>query len=365
MDIFVSWSGPRSEAVARALCEWIPLVLQSVKPWMSREIEKGLRWDDVIADRLETANFGIVCLTPENLTAEWVLFEAGALSKKARDARVCTYLYAMTEADVSGPLAKFQHTRAEKDDTKRLLEMLNRHLAAQALDADRFAQTFDHWWPNLQDRLKLIVNIDPEGKPRNRDPLDKLDEILLEVRSLRRSGEATSLLTPTLSSETLEDERDEDIRNRKKWLDFVASIGRALRRHDQVQEVHRSAGNSDAVDIREFFDLLTLISGKRVGIDIHLAEQVYGVQPLGEFAARHALQFAAAVRAEVCDLYFMVFDRDVSKSFIIHDFIALADNMKFKTRVNIIHGHARNIAAQIVDAASGESSKHGLTTLTS
>ena len=39
MDVFLSWSQPRSEAIAKALKHWIPLVLQAATPWLSRDRE--------------------------------------------------------------------------------------------------------------------------------------------------------------------------------------------------------------------------------------------------------------------------------------------------------------------------------------
>ena len=190
MDIFLSWSGPRSEAIARALNKWLPLVLQSVKPWMSREIEKGSRWDDVISERLEKTDFGVVCLTPEALTSDWVLFEAGALSKKAREARVCTYLFDLKETDVTGPLAKFQHTRADKDDTRRLVATINNALGDVKLEAERLTQTFEQWWPELAQSLEEVVREVAENAAPKRNADDKLDEILLEVRDIRRASAA-------------------------------------------------------------------------------------------------------------------------------------------------------------------------------
>ena len=43
-NVFISWSGDRSERVAAALHEWLPMVVGTAAPWMSKEdIEKGSR----------------------------------------------------------------------------------------------------------------------------------------------------------------------------------------------------------------------------------------------------------------------------------------------------------------------------------
>jgi hypothetical protein len=59
MKVFLSWSGERSRAIAEALREWIPNVIQAVQPWMSAEdIDKGLRWISEVAIELEQTRFG-------------------------------------------------------------------------------------------------------------------------------------------------------------------------------------------------------------------------------------------------------------------------------------------------------------------
>ena len=122
-NVFISWSGEWSKAAAAALHNWLPMVVQSAKPWMSDEdIEKGSRSLVEIGKALEGVKVGIICLTPENLNRPWIVFEAGALSKTLDDkTRVCTYLLGdLRPEHVRAPLGMFQATRASKDDTRKL-----------------------------------------------------------------------------------------------------------------------------------------------------------------------------------------------------------------------------------------------------
>ena len=93
-NVFISWSGQRSAAVANFLREWLPSVIQAARPWVSsHSIEAGSRNQDEIAKALQGCKCGITCLAPENLTATWILYEAGALSKTIDEkTRLCTYL---------------------------------------------------------------------------------------------------------------------------------------------------------------------------------------------------------------------------------------------------------------------------------
>ena len=67
MKVFVSWSGERSQALAQALRDWLPLVLHFVEPWLSQsDIEPGERWASEVSKELGVSNFGIICVTREN-----------------------------------------------------------------------------------------------------------------------------------------------------------------------------------------------------------------------------------------------------------------------------------------------------------
>ena len=127
MQLFISWSGDRSKAVAQALEVWLRRLIQAVEPWISVEIGKGSRWNREIAGKLDQSKVGIVCLTADNLTSTWIHFEAGAISKSA-DALVCTVLLDISNSDVEPPLGDFQHTTVAEEDMRRLVVTLTRRL---------------------------------------------------------------------------------------------------------------------------------------------------------------------------------------------------------------------------------------------
>ena len=113
MEVFISWSDKRSKHIALSLKQWLPEVLQAVKPWMSdTDIESGQKWQKRILTTLEVCKFGIICVTPENQAKPWLNFEAGALSKTlGSETYVCPYLYDMEPGDLVGPLTQFQSRR--------------------------------------------------------------------------------------------------------------------------------------------------------------------------------------------------------------------------------------------------------------
>ena len=82
MRVFLSWSGEQSLAVAKALREWLPYINAEIQPWISgTDITPGERWSGEVAQQLEVADAGIVCVTRENQLAAWLNFEAGRLPR--------------------------------------------------------------------------------------------------------------------------------------------------------------------------------------------------------------------------------------------------------------------------------------------
>src|SRR5207244_2100425 len=100
MNQFISWSGPTSRDVAIALRGWLPKVLSTSEPWLSDEdIRKGTTWITELRKELEKSHAGIVCVTRENLSSPWLLFESGALSKTLDRHLVCPYLFGIQYHD--------------------------------------------------------------------------------------------------------------------------------------------------------------------------------------------------------------------------------------------------------------------------
>ena len=192
MDVFISWSGERSGAVAKALRDWLPKIINALRPWLSSaDIDKGTRWSTDVASRLQAAKAGIICLTPSNIHSDWILFEAGALSKTLENTFVCPLLIGLDPADVQGPLAQFQATRAAKEDVLRLLKTLNSALGDNALPDAHIEEAFDVWWPKLESQIKSPPQETSKSKPHRSDR-ELLEEVLALLRNQNRSSEASS-----------------------------------------------------------------------------------------------------------------------------------------------------------------------------
>jgi len=202
-NVFLSWSGERSRLVAEFMRSWLASVVQAAKPWMSEsEIDKGTRSLAELPQALSDIRVGIVCLTPENLTKPWLLFEAGALSKNIDErARLCTYLIGdLQSSDVVAPLGMFQDTKTTKDDTLRMVRTINRVVSEEPLAEEPLTAVFEAMWPKLQERLQSLPT-PSEAVPAKRSNEDIMNEVLELVRTQASQREKVQFIDaylPTL-----------------------------------------------------------------------------------------------------------------------------------------------------------------------
>ncbi|MFH0801119.1 MAG: TIR domain-containing protein [bacterium] len=189
--IFLCWSGPKSKAVASTLRDWLPQVIQTVLPWMSdKDIEVGSVWDLELTQKLEEATLGIICITDDNLSAPWLLFETGALFHRVGNdsRRVCPYLLNIEHGDIQGPLSILQMAKANEEGTYRLLETINKNLKSTPLKEDILKTVFEKFWPDLEKELQKIIATGEPITLAKRPTDDMIPEILELVRELSRKN---------------------------------------------------------------------------------------------------------------------------------------------------------------------------------
>lgn len=183
MKVFISWSGKRSKAMANALKEWIPLIVQHAEPFVSdKDISAGDRWAQAIAGELENSNFGILCITPENISSEWIMFEAGALSKAMQDAKVIPLLFGLELSDLSGPLQQFQALKVDEQGMLDALKAINA-ASENKTGGGTIEQLVPALWPQLQVKLDAIPARE-EAEKHMRPQTEIMEDLVTQVRGL-------------------------------------------------------------------------------------------------------------------------------------------------------------------------------------
>jgi hypothetical protein len=183
MKLFLSWSGKRSQMLAHTLRDWLPLVLHYLKPWVSEEdVDAGERCAAALARELEASDFGILCLTRENIESRWLLFEAGSLAKSLDRGKVVPFLLDLDLRDISGPLAQFQAKKVDRAATAELVRAINR-VSATSVEDSTLTRLFDALWPQFEARVKEIPERPDESGPK-RPPGEVLEDLVATVRSI-------------------------------------------------------------------------------------------------------------------------------------------------------------------------------------
>lgn len=184
MKIFISWSGKRSKLMAQILSKKLPVILQHVNPWMSDiDIGAGTRWQAEIASELEKTNFGLICVTNENIDSVWLNFEAGALSKSLSDARVIPLLLDNSLDSLQGPLNQFQAVKPDKSGVLNIIKSINDHSGERKIGTERLEQILAGGpaIDELAEKLGKIKKSTNQAKVR-RDQHEILEEVNERLR---------------------------------------------------------------------------------------------------------------------------------------------------------------------------------------
>ena len=184
MRIFISWSGELSKELGEIFSNWIPAVLQFVRPYFTPDdIEKGSRWSTEIAKELQQSEIGIIVLTKDNLLNPWIMFETGALSKQMETSRICPILFGLENTDLVGPLVQFQATSFKERDMKKLVKTINNACSDNKLADDVLDNVFEMWWPELEEKVNSVMG---KERDKGRTELRSERELIEEILSLTR-----------------------------------------------------------------------------------------------------------------------------------------------------------------------------------
>lgn len=195
MKIFVSWSGDLSRQIAEVLKKWIPCIIQSVEVFFSKEdIEKGDNWDNTISKELSECNYGIICLTPDNTTAPWINFEAGAIAKSL-DSKVSALMINIKPSDIKGPLSRYQATKFEKEDFFQLILSINKALEVP-LDSSVLQNAFSAMWTTLEGEANSIIenysviNKNASNEQTENEPVEEILQLLRKQNTILSNPES-------------------------------------------------------------------------------------------------------------------------------------------------------------------------------
>lgn len=202
MRVFISWSGDLSRKLAQAIRSWLPNALQYVKPYFTpADIEKGSKWDTEVSKELEQSNVCIIALTRESLNSQWIMFEAGAISRSVERSRVCAILFDIEITDVQGPLERFQATKFSKDEIYQLLCTINSNAGEAALAQPVLDTVFNKWWPDLESEVLSILSAASSSIASSavRTERSLLEETLLLMRSVAQDqSEVRAILSQAM-----------------------------------------------------------------------------------------------------------------------------------------------------------------------
>lgn len=188
MKMFYSWSGKKSHKIALSFSEWIPCLLNAVKPWVSSEdIDRGSIWLNDILEQLKDTNYGLVFVTKENQNKPWILFESGALSKGLNESRVYTVLIDLQVRDIdsSSPLKHLNHTTLDEEGVLKLLKSINKNLEHR-LDDSILEMSFKALWPVLFEKISQVQKEEPTPNIPQRDDKNVLNDILDNVLNINK-----------------------------------------------------------------------------------------------------------------------------------------------------------------------------------
>jgi hypothetical protein len=196
MKVFISWSGTRSRKIAECLKDKLSLILQTTTFFVSsKDINSGTLWRTKVAEELRTSDYGIICLTEENISNPWILFESGALSKK-EESRVIPLCFGFNLSKIPPPhpLSAFQGKVYSKEKIKEIVESLN-FLSEYPRDSLHLNELFDLIFSSLDEKVTEYLLLPCDNTEKTVDNTRTCDDIISEFKKSNAPEIVKSLLS--------------------------------------------------------------------------------------------------------------------------------------------------------------------------
>lgn len=155
MKVFISWSGNKSKHVAEVLKSWLEdfvFEFLTIEFFFSdSDIEIGEQWLNRLNSELESTSIGIICISKENQTSPWIIFEAGCIFKALEKNRIIPFVIDFDKADLSSPISSFQSVNFNKEDISKMVSSI-----FAALDKTFNPKKFESFYSVLVQEMKYI-----------------------------------------------------------------------------------------------------------------------------------------------------------------------------------------------------------------
>src|SRR5262245_4405337 len=157
LQVFLSWSGERSECLARYVYRSLPTIVPGIRVFYSPKIDPGAIWPYVIPAAIRKSHVAILCITHENLSSPWLHFEAGAFWQRPAAADVvCPLLLDVSSKELPGTLQLFESRSFNKRGFKELCQFLGRKAR---IPSNRVGDNFKMVWPGLEGDVPACLSV--------------------------------------------------------------------------------------------------------------------------------------------------------------------------------------------------------------
>ncbi|HEX4965448.1 MAG TPA: hypothetical protein VF173_31850 [Thermoanaerobaculia bacterium] len=209
-----------------------------------------------LAKELESSNFGVICLTRDNLSSPWILFEAGSLAKSLEGCRVIPLLLDIEFSEISGPLAQFQAKKVDRAGLSEAVQSLNQ-ASTQPIPGTRLSELFDALWPKFDKQVTAIAKSAAQpGAIRPQHEI--LEELVASVRSLRSDRD---LLVEVLTIIRRQDkQKDERTAVQQEILRTRSQRGQVTQ--NQLRELVQALGKELEATNREVTEIYIEVQGE-------------------------------------------------------------------------------------------------------